>query len=360
MSEADAEYFERLGRRFAEAQDEQLMSRDVRSAVRARLLAGSARGSSSGLVTRPAPWHLPRNLGWGLAAAVAFAACVVFFLGNWRQQPLSFALGSEQGREGQLVVAGAEARVPLVFSDGSLLELRPEARGRVLAMEPNGARVELERGSLQASVVHRVDTSWAVLAGPFQVAVTGTKFVTRWDPQTRELEVTVQEGSVLVSGGTLRAPERVTRGKTLRVVMTPSSKPAPSLSVAGPSEAEPSAASVAVRPAAPATSKAVAVDPESFRGVFEAGSPTDLMTLAKALRQRGDSRGESRALIALRTRFPADPRAPLAARSLSELALARRDCGEARRWLDAYLGGASTGAARSELIARVQACKVSP
>jgi ferric-dicitrate binding protein FerR (iron transport regulator) len=277
---------------------------------------------------------------------------------HYRSAPLTFVVGKTAGETGQLVAASAGAVVPLRFSDGSVLELNPQTRGRVLEVEPNGARVELERGSVRASVVHRAHTAWAVVAGPFEIAVTGTTFVTRWEPQTRELEVTVQEGSVLVSGGSLRAAERVTGGKTLRVALAASAlqasrqpvpeEPAPRLPVA-PSEPASKAPSGAA--------KAPSSEPEAFRAVFESGSPTDLVTLSKELRQRGDWRGAARALSALRARFPGDPRSVLAAHTLSDIALARRDCAEARRWLEAYRAHAPAGAAVSELARRVRDCK---
>ena len=348
MTVPDSDYFARLGQRFAQAQDEELVEHDRRPAARARLLAASSGRALSRLSFRLA-----------LVPALTLALGALLFLGlASRSAPLTFAVGASQGQAGQLVTAGADAAVPLRFSDGSVLELTPQARSRVLVVEPNGARVELERGALQASVVHRADTAWAVVAGPFQVAVTGTKFVTRWDPLTRELEVTVREGSVVVSGGTLRTPERITHGKTLRVSMAPSTKQAPSLRVTSPNQAgaEAGAATEAPEKAQPQVGKSPAPDPLAFRAVFESGSPTDLVTLSKELRQRGDLNGAARALMALRARFPKDPRSALAAHALAEIALGRKECAEARRWLEAYLAQAPTGATRTELGQRVQEC----
>jgi ferric-dicitrate binding protein FerR (iron transport regulator) len=354
VSDSDAQYFAKLGQRFSEAQDQLLESYDARAAVRQRLLSGKSRASSvrlSGAARPRASWRL------ALVPAVALLAALLIWVAPWqgKAQPLTFEVGESTGQPGQLLVAPESAAVPLRFSDGSVLELNAQARSRVLEVEHNGARVELERGSVRASVVHRADTAWAVLAGPFKVAVTGTKFVTRWDPQTRELEVAVEEGSVLVSGGSLRAAERVTHGKTLRISLA--SSPLPSSKQQPLPEAAPVTASgPAEKPVSSAPARAPAGDPEAFRAVFESGSPTDLVTLSNELRKRGDLRGAARALTALRTRFPSDPRSGLAAHTLAEMALVRGDCGEARRFLDAYQAHAPSGKASSELSQRVRAC----
>jgi ferric-dicitrate binding protein FerR (iron transport regulator) len=354
VSDSDAQYFARLGQRFSEAQDRLLENYDARAAVRERLFAGKARSSSvrlAGAAPSRGVWR------FALVPALALVATLVFWVGPFRDeaQPLSFQVGESRGQAGQLLIAPESAAMPLRFSDGSLLELDPLARSRVLEVEHNGARVELERGSVRASVVHRSDTAWAVVAGPFKVAVTGTKFVTRWDPQSRELEVAVEEGSVLVSGGSLRAVERVTRGKTLRISLGTTALQ-PSRQKLVPEAAPVTSGSPAAKAPSGASAKPPSSDPDAFRAVFESGSPTDLVTLSKELQKRGDLRGAARALTALRTRFPSDPRSGVAAQTLAELALARGDCGAARRYWDAYRAHAPSARAPSELGARVRAC----
>jgi ferric-dicitrate binding protein FerR (iron transport regulator) len=354
VSDSDAQYFAKLGQRFSEAQDQLLQSYDARAAVRQRLLSGKARSSSVRLSGTAPPRVVWR---FALVPALALLGALLIWVGPWRSkaQPLTFEVGENKGQPGQLLIAPEGAGVPLRFSDGSVLELNPEARSRVLEVEHNGARVELERGSVRASVVHRADTAWAVLAGPFKVAVTGTQFVTRWDPQTRELEVAVQEGSVLVSGGSLRAAERVTHGKTLRISLASSALQASKQKVA-PEVAPVTPSAPAARPPGSAPVKTTPGDSEAFRAVFESGSPTDLVTLSKELQKRGDLRGAARALSALRTRFPSDPRSGIAAQTLAEMALLRGDCSEARRLLDAYQAHAPSAKAPSELAQRVRAC----
>jgi hypothetical protein len=345
MSAPTTDYFEKLGQRFGRAQDELLAVDDARALARARLFSGMPRSSS----------RAPRRRA--LVPALALATALLLFLGTWltRATPLSFAIGERPGQTGQLLSASGAVAVPVRFSDGSVLELTPHAQSRVLSVEHNGARVELQRGALRASVVHRADTAWAVVAGPFQVAVTGTKFVTEWDPQARELKVIVEEGSVVVSGGSLHQPERVSGGKVLRVSLAGAEQVAASGTAPRQVGAALSVSSEHSARAPAAAGKAAPADVEPFRAVFDSGSPTDLITLSKELRQRGDLRGAARALQALRARFPVDPRSGLAAHTLTELALARRDCAEARRWLEAYLVQAPAGTAQ-QLSQQVQAC----
>ncbi len=363
-SQDSAKYFASLGRRFGAAQDQLLQERgqQQQQRVRVRLLAGPRRSSRLGWQTL----LLPATLSLALVAAL-----VSFSILRDRPVPLSFAVGNSPGRPGEIISSGPELSVPLRFSDGSVLKLNPSGRGRVLATVPHGARVELERGALEASVVHRTNTAWAISAGPFVVAVTGTKFQTEWAPERHELKVTVQEGAVVVSGGMLPAPERVSQGNTLRVVLGSANQGAnrtPSWRITAsdhatpdtPSQAELAEAQAAsVKPNTLGDSRAhvlPAERPASYQAVFDGGSPTDLVRLSETLRSRGDSANATRALLALRSRFPRDPRSALAARTLSEIALGRHDCVAARRWLASYAKDSQVGTAQSELTQRVEHC----
>src|SRR5262249_26034187 len=67
---------------------------------------------------------------------------------------------------------------------------------RVEGTERNGARVLVEKGAITVSVKHREGSNWRFGAGPYEVHVTGTKFVLAWNPERREIDLRLDEGSV--------------------------------------------------------------------------------------------------------------------------------------------------------------------
>ena len=91
--------------------------------------------------------------------------------------------------------------------------MAPDSRGRVEALGRAGASFLLERGEVRARVVHRSSTSWRFLAGPFEVRVTGTALGVDWDPARERFAVHVEEGSVVVRGPNVGAPQVVRAGE---------------------------------------------------------------------------------------------------------------------------------------------------
>src|SRR6185312_5455185 len=75
----------------------------------------------------------------------------------------------------------------------------------------------LERGRLQASVVHREGTRWTLGVGPFEVLVTGTRFHVAWTPETETFRLDLEQGSVRVSGPLVGEQRAVSAGQTLTI-----------------------------------------------------------------------------------------------------------------------------------------------
>ncbi len=156
-----------------------------------------------------------------LAAAAAF-----LFFARTPASRLAFQVGpSEQaltgatakpGVVGELVAAPDRERLPVRFSDGSVVRLEQGARARFVEVTDNGSRVLLESGVAHAQVVHRGETRWTVQAGSFEVHVTGTEFDVAWDPPRGQFSITLQEGRVLVSGCAMEQPHVVAAGETFR------------------------------------------------------------------------------------------------------------------------------------------------
>jgi hypothetical protein len=156
-----------------------------------------------------------RVRGWRLASVLAAALAVAMPIG-WllypsSQRNVSFKVGPE-GRTGELgayVSPPAGARWDIAFSDGSRVALQPLSHARVTRTTPNGAEVLLENGRAHVDVVHRRDTRWSVVAGPYTVYVTGTSFDVAFDARTQTLEVDMRAGAVRVQGPGIDSPVEI-------------------------------------------------------------------------------------------------------------------------------------------------------
>src|SRR6185369_9057358 len=71
---------------------------------------------------------------------------------------------------------------------------------RIKERTPRGATFQLEHGRAALAVVHRPSADWHVEAGPFEIAVTGTRFDVRWSEDRDSLEVVMRAGSTIVRG----------------------------------------------------------------------------------------------------------------------------------------------------------------
>jgi hypothetical protein len=69
--------------------------------------------------------------------------------------------------------------------------------------------VVIEDGQAQVAIVHRRDTSFHILAGPFDVNVTGTQFDVAFDVVTQTFALKMKSGTVRVTGPGLREPVEV-------------------------------------------------------------------------------------------------------------------------------------------------------
>lgn len=112
--------------------------------------------------------------------------------------PLSYSSSGGQPAASNYLVAPAHDSASLHFSDGSEITAAPGTRLRVDSTQANGARVLLEDGSARARITHREHTSWKLVAGPFDVRITGTAFTLAWDAADQVLDLTLHEGSVEV------------------------------------------------------------------------------------------------------------------------------------------------------------------
>lgn len=152
-----------------------------------------------------------------LAAALAVSGIGALFVGYRHFVQVPSVASAVNVVPGAWLETRRDQKVPMHFSEGSEVVVSEASRVRVASVDPRGASVVVERGSLRANIVHRSDTHWAFAAGPFNVRVTGTTLRVGWRPEQKELNLAVDEGSVVAEGPLLGDGRVVRKGESCRV-----------------------------------------------------------------------------------------------------------------------------------------------
>jgi transmembrane sensor len=382
------------------AQDEQRKASGAGAKARARY----QRALSEGVRPRAAPF-----ISWLALPALAAAGFLLWL--NLRTPAMTFAVGgTAEGRIGAALTA-FDSPLPLRFSDGSEVELRAEPQSgatmRVLELRRDGARLTLESGRANVHVVHRPKTRWFFSAGPYDVRVIGTRFVLAWNPDAQSFALTLVEGRVEVSGGSLSAPVVVREGQALHVDsragsvrladesaevlkddahVPPESVGPPSSSAGAGPRAEERRSGAAVlekmggdtkldpdgrstdRRRAAKEERSIwlelaaagkygealaAAEDEGFGKICDRAALSDLVTLAQAARFAKNTARARQALQAARARFAVDPKAEVATFLLGRLALEGRDYVAAERHFREYLAKNPRGPLAAEVHGRL-------
>ena len=164
--------------------------------------------------TVAAPSRFGKGFGLSMAAALCVAAVALFVVLRTPSR-LAFTVDGSTGQAQTWLAAPAARPLLVQFSDGTRLQVDPLSRARVVDTDANGASIALESGSLSAQVVHTSHSAWRLIAGPFAVRVTGTRFDLRWDSASQRFSISVLEGSVGVAGSIVGAERPVRAGETL-------------------------------------------------------------------------------------------------------------------------------------------------
>lgn len=303
---------------------------------------------------------------------------------------------------GQPLLADAQSDLPLRFADGSTVTFLAGSAGRLQRLTGSGAEVVIERGRLEAHVVHAATTLWLVHAGPFKVRVTGTRFEVGWS--AARFDVAVYEGSVMVEGAVLGAGVSLRAGQRLTIeagvvrTLALSQAPRSSLSDAEPGKPAPTPAppspdspligteppSAATPPEASGESAARMPAAESWRDAdwllaAERGDYREAMATAKNLgwgglchrldarrllilgdvaRYAGMPTEARRAFAALVARFPTDPRAADGMFSLGRLAFEAGHVDRAAHWFKRYVDDWPNGPLADQAAGRLVECAV--
>ena len=334
------------------------------------------------LLARMAAKTSPRR-GWSYAVAgglfaVAAAALIFWAAPVAHQQPLRFWVEERVGSVDEWVTA-RDTEQSLRFSDGSSIVAGPHTTTRVMQISAEGAALTLERGRVDAHVVHRDASRWQVAAGPFVVHVTGTRFRMTWDPQAEKLAVSVSEGRVQITGGGQPLHE-LTAGSALELSVSAGAE----LKSAFEAPAEPSAASEPgaenaavdsardedelIRPRKAAEHKPdfrelstaghyrealAAVQQLGFAGQCESLGARDLLTLGSTARLAGRADLAAQAYLAARRRFPSSSEAGISAFSLGRLASDAGHATDAIGWFKRYLNEQPSGPLSREAAGRL-------
>jgi ferric-dicitrate binding protein FerR (iron transport regulator) len=381
----------RLAGLFRQIRDEQDALR-ADSGLEERLVARIRRA--------PLPSRRSRRTSW-LSLAAALALLAVAGVGSvvFRERPpLDLKVGSGTGAPalGTWVGAPESKSLPLEFSDGSRFELAPKATARLVALERNGARIELASGSMKVEVVPRAQTNFRLDAGPFGVRVTGTRFELSYSPERDAFELYLEEGQVELTGCVFGQGKKLAAGQSVRASCR---KPAVDVSYGRPRQAPDSLASttratasekkvpdganaprvaeaqVAARvpppvPSAPgkpadeswvALARTGAYD-EAFSAArskgFEAectrADAATLALLADVARHARAPRQAEHALLTLRARFPKSNEAAVAAFTLGRLEFDDyRSYRRAASWFKTYLAERPSGGMTREALGRL-------
>lgn len=287
------------------------------------------------------------------AAVLASAAAVAFVV---RSPALAVTVGgSGSAPLGAWLGAPDSRPLPLAFSDGSVFELTPKSRARLVALEPKSARVELGEGSLHVHVIPGHSNGWRIDAGPFGVRITGTRFDVSYRAATDEFELSVDEGQVELTGCVFGKGRKLAAGQRVRAscrtprldvsyrdshALVPAAPPAPAVEApvaalpaasAAPEESPVSAKPSPIPPgdapdgwltlarAGKRVDAYAAAQREGFGSVCQRADPASLTLLSEVARSAGAPRQAEQALLALRKRFPGSADAGLAAFTLGRL-----------------------------------------
>ncbi len=368
---------ERFYRAWAEAEPEGSFNE---SRVRNRLLSvhgkavrGKAQHGKPG-----ATFSRLREGAWLVAATMAVAAAVAL----WARplEVLSFTTPNGKGEVGAWLATDQSSEMPIAFSENTKIILKQDSRGRVEHVGQKGAHFLIERGGVHAEVVHRTDTDWRFLAGPFEVRVTGTGLNVAWDPAREQLAVRVDHGSVVVRGPYIEGEQVVRTGELCLVDVPSKSMRLVSGADADGHETHASDSQVpavaadplvhASNNAAPASEPVhlptVAVWSElegqgDYEGAYAAAqragasslyrsaSVDSLLELAKVGQLSGHREMQREALLAVRHRFGGSRQAALAAYELGRTTPAA----EAAGWFEAYLAEQPAGPLAREASGRL-------
>jgi hypothetical protein len=348
---------------------------------------GRSRFMASASSLRVVPSDMRATKKWAVGVLAAAAAFAIAWWSSMRMRPISYEITGGSGFESGYVSAPPDHSMGIRFSDGSAIDAQAETRLRVESSRRNGARILIERGTVQAQIHHAKSSSWQFVAGPFEVRVVGTRFTLVWEPSKEEVDLALQDGVVEVKSPLGQGPFVVRKGQrfhasllTHLVQLQDTSNATDTATSLRAAPEPPPAATDKTKTASPITSSeesrtalisnsgtasrsnasrseswSVAVSHGRFQAVVDAAqaqgvdgccstcSLDDLRALADAARYTGRSDLAEQSLLAIRRRAVAGSRHAAAAFLLGRLSESRGQTSSANTWYDTYLSESPTG-----------------
>jgi hypothetical protein len=313
-----------------------------------------------------------------LAVRFTYAAAALVLLlagGSWllgREKPVTYSVVNGAVVDGDRIIGGAATRVR--FSEGSELTLEPGAETRINTLDEHGGHLSLREGSAKVAIAKRPGAAWTLAAGPYAIRVTGTAFALRWSQRQQAFEISMQSGSVVVTGPLAGSGITLKAGQRLRSSV-PDGKLAVEANGAGSDSAalpdksltaqDPNALLSGATDDSAATDRGSAttrgelswaqtaaagdfnavIDAAKARGIaatLASASLSDLSALADSARYLRRTDLARRALLAQRSRFAKSGAARDAAFFLGRLAQ-DEGAGGAVEWYDRYLAESPRG-----------------
>jgi len=344
----------------------------------------------------------PRLVRWSLVGAtVALSTLIalkVTSVVHNRLRPvepaaLAYRIDGGSLLEGGYLRESGHAGIKVLFNEGSKVALAPGTRGRLRAVNKEGALVNIEHGTASFQVTPSNSRRWLIDVGPFLVTVKGTVFTVSWDPLREQFELRLRQGHVVVTGPVSAGEIALRTGQHLVVnlataataitedqpeqeidsVAAPAQQAAvpPSLQPPGaadkPAGSNHAAASVPSRITKTADQRPWSdelargqwdrileeVQRIGVEAALSKASSKDLFALADAARYRRRPDLARAALLAERQRFPESPRSLDALFLLGRTEESREDGAvSALGWYDEYLARAGGGAFVGEALGR--------
>ncbi len=375
-----------FGQKIAKVQDACLSDVDHLGEVRKRIASR---------VLRPKR-HRRRLWVAAIAAAAGIMAMAAVML-ILRPQPLSLKVGDGKKNvlPGEWIAAARDAEVPIRFSDGSIIRLKPGSGARVADIDASGARILLERGRANVSVVPRNNSTWKLKVGPFDVRVKGTIFELSWVPFSKAFSLHLIEGSVVVRGPMIQDGRELKAGQVLRAWVE---EQRVEISIYEQEEKLVAKSEAASSTETPVKERAIKTPPYrrekqpimrsklpkspmptpeadswqvlihegryrkaldiveniGFGNVLEHASATDLLALGDAARLAWQGNRAEQTYRTIRKRFPRSNSASTAAFTLSRIAFDQKHVyPEAVQWLETYLKEQQNGGLVREALGRL-------
>jgi hypothetical protein len=239
-----------------------------------------------------------------------------------------------------------------LFADGTTVAPVAGAAITVDASAAKHPRVRVVGGRVHVRVVHEDGRQWTFHAGPYAVRVTGTAFDLTWDAAAGRVALNMHEGAVEVRGPGLAAPAAVVAGQDLSASIAGG---APAITTALAPAAVERPGRAREHDAGHGESWRLLVGRGEFGAVLQQArerpmaaclarcSSEDLRALGDAARYSRQPALATRALQALRRRFPTTADGTAATFLLGRNAETQRRWKDAAAWYARYLEEAPTG-----------------